>query len=245
MASPRWKIAIEKALSQYKNQNAMQVATLDFSSSLGTIPRARSQIFRDWLESPQNPSLPLLLSSTDIRTPKVSQLTASSKAEVVWWIEGTVQQFRIIADIYLVPQPTHALHAHFLDVLSKSEHGTGLALFKEEDWEARRVALFKTMSAHMKASWCRPTPGSPLKGGQEEAKKWPECVDKPDPDAGKEKYEEAKRNWEMALGNFALMIIDPIEVDFVDLSSPPDKRTLFTKISGGEGVQWEETELVP
>ncbi|KAJ3499747.1 hypothetical protein NLJ89_g10063 [Agrocybe chaxingu] len=231
MASPRWKIAIEKALSQYKQQNVMQVATLDTSSSLGTISRVRSQIFRDWLESPQNASLPLLLTSTDIRAPKVSQLTASSKAEVVWWIEGTAQQFRIIADIYTVPHPEHALHSHFLDVLAKSESGTGLALFINEDWEARRVALFKTMGAHMKASWCRPVPGSPLKG---------------DPAAGKEKYEEAKRNWETALGNFALMIIDPIEVDFVDLSTSPDKRTLFTKkVSADDGVQWEETDLVP
>ncbi|CAA7264852.1 unnamed protein product [Cyclocybe aegerita] len=102
------------------------------------------------------------------------------------------------------------------------------------------------MSAQMRAIWCRPARGTPLKGGQEEAKKWPERVDEPDPDASREKYEEAKRIWEMALGNFALMVIDPIEVDLVDLSSPPDKRSLFTKrIDSNEGVQWEETELVP
>ena len=73
---------------------------------------------------------------------------------------------------------------------SQSQHANaGLgsayaALAKEPnfDWEAKRVEVFKTMSAHMKASWCRPTPGSKLSEDDDEAKKWPERVEEPPPD---------------------------------------------------------------
>jgi len=221
----------------------IQIATIDSTRPEGPIPRVRSHIFRAFLDSAANPSLPLLLSSTDIRTPKVQQLTTKPQAEVVWWIEGTKQQFRIIADIHIVPTPSHPLHSNFKQNLSNAEADSSLSLFKNDNWEARRVAMFKSMSAQMKASWCRPVPGSRLEGGQEEAKRWPDRIEEPKLGLPKE---EAKRNWDMALENFALVIIDPIEIDFVDLSSPPDRRTLFTKQKdASHSVVWVEEELVP
>jgi hypothetical protein len=175
-------------------------------------------------------------------------LTTKSRAEVVWWIEGTKQQFRIIADIHIVPTPSHPLHSSFKKSLSNAEPGSALHLFKECDWEARRIEMFKSMSASMKASWCRPTPGSQIEGGQEEAKRWPERVEEPKPGLPNEKsdHSEARRTWDMALGNFALVIIDPIEVDFLDLWSLPDRRTLFTKRKGASRDDvWMEEALVP
>ncbi|KIM47427.1 hypothetical protein M413DRAFT_439096 [Hebeloma cylindrosporum] len=246
MTSPRWKKAIESAISQYKNQTVIQIATIDSTRPEGPIPRVRSHIFRAFLDSPVNPALPLLLSSTDIRTPKVKQLTAKPQAEVVWWIEGTKQQFRIIANIHIVPTPAHPLHSNFKQNLCNAEPGSALSLFKNDDWEAKRIDMFKSMSANMKATWCRPLPGSRLEGGQEEAKRWPARVEEPKLGLPREEYDEAKRNWDTALGNFALVIIDPVEIDFVDLSSPPDRRTLFTKKKGvNENDVWAEEELVP
>jgi hypothetical protein len=173
-------------------------------------------------------------------------LTTTPQAEVVWWIEGTKQQFRIIANIHIVPAPSHPLHSNFRHDLSTAKTGSALSLFKNDDWEARRNDMFKSMSAHMKASWCRPLPGSRLEGGQEEAKRWPQRIEEPKLGLPREEYDEAKRNWDTALGNFALVIIDPIEVDFVDLSSPPDRRTLFTKKrDAGHTDAWVEEELVP
>lgn len=224
----------------------IQIATIDSTRPESPIPRVRSHIFRAFLDSPANRSLPLLLSSTDIRTPKVKQLTTTPQAEVVWWIEGTKQQFRIIANIHIVPTPSHPLHSNFKHNLSNAETGSALSLFKNDDWETRRTDMFKSMSANMKASWCRPLPGSPLEGGQEEAKKWPERIEEPKLGLPREEYDKAKRNWDTALGNFALVIIDPIEIDFVDLSSPPDRRTLFTKKKdAGHSDTWVEEELVP
>ena len=96
----------------------------------------------------------------------------------------------------------------------------------------------------MKASWCRPTPGSVLKGGEEEAAKWPDRVDEPDPNS--EHYEKQKRDWDLALSNFAVVVIEPYEVDFVDLKALPNRRWLFNKKKlDGNGWVWGETELVP
>ncbi|KDR85719.1 hypothetical protein GALMADRAFT_51586 [Galerina marginata CBS 339.88] len=247
MSAPRWKTAIEKTISQFKNQIVIQIATIDTTRpELGPIPRVRSHIFRSFLDSPDVPALPLLISSTDIRTPKVGQLTTTPRAEVAWWIEGTRQQFRIIADVYLLPPTTHALYAEFAQRLAGAADGTAVALFKHENWELRRVNSFKSLSPTMKASWCRPTPGTRLEGGQEEAKKWPQRVDEPDVTSmPKEEYEEAKRIWDLALGNFVLVIIDPFEVDFVDLSTPPDRRSIFRKTKQNGKWSWEEDEVVP
>lgn len=95
------------------------------------------------------------------------------------------------------------------------------------------------MSAHMKASWCRPVPGSPLLGGDEEAKKWPERVEEPKDGDGNE---ENRKNWETALANFALVVIEPLEVDYVELGVMPNRRAKFWK--NGDGV-WEEQAVVP
>lgn len=145
-----------------------------------------------------------------------------------------------------MPNPAHALHSQFERALSRSQDGTGLALFKDEDWESQRLQMFKNLSAHMRASWCRPVPGSRLKGGQEEAKNWPERVEDPSkhehlPD---EEYNELLQNWNKSLMNFALLVIDPIEVDLVELGVVPNRRTRFFKTPGNYGL-WSEEELVP
>ena len=219
-----------------------QLATIDDIP----IPHVRSLIFRKFLVKQNKPSLPLLLTSTDIRTPKVAQLVINPTAELAWWIEATQQQYRITAEVYPVPNLEHPLHTNFEHALSRSQDGTGLALFKDEDWESQRLQMFKSMSAHMKASWCRPVPGSPLKGGQDEAKNWPEVVEDPSEheDLPGEKYDEMLRNWNKALSNFALVIIDPIEVDLVEMGVVPNRRTRFFKASESNEL-WREEELVP
>ncbi|KAF4612268.1 hypothetical protein D9613_004277 [Agrocybe pediades] len=248
--APRWKTALEDALSKYKNQTVVQIATLD-SQSTQITPRVRSHIFRHFLTSLTSPSLPLLISSTDIRTPKVHQLTHTSPhAELAWWIDGTQQQFRLRSRVFLVPHAKHPVYTTFQNALDAADAGDAenptpaLALFKNEDWEKRRVELFKSMSAHMKASWCRPTPGSILEGGEDEAKTWPERIDEPS-DPSSPDYETQKRNWEFALSNFAIVVIEPYEVDFVDLKVIPNRRWLFRRVKKQDDWVWEETELVP
>lgn len=143
----------------------------------------------------------------------------------------------------MVTSPNHQLYKvtreQLLNNASMDSEGGLAALTRAEyDWEAKRVEVFRKMSAHMKASWCRPTPGSVLEGGGEEAKRWPKKVEEP-----KEGDSEVvRRNWETALGNFALVVIEPSEVDYLTMAVVPNRRFKFARaVDGG----WDEVEVVP
>lgn len=198
------------------------------------IPRVRSCILREFLGAKASPSLPLLLSTTDIRTPKCTQILSNPDVEGVLWIEKTQEQYRFTGKTSIIPTPAHPYHAQF-----DPSRGPALTALKNEgiDWEKKRTESFDTMSGHMKASWCRPVPGSKLDGGYEEGKKWPEKL----PKLGEAENEEDKKNLEKALGNFALLVIDPVEVDYVELGVIPNQRTNLTR----EGEKWVEQIVVP
>ena len=189
-------------------------------------------------------SFPLLVSTTDIRTPKVTQLLSSPYVELAWWIDGspngddeTKQQFRISGIVSLVPSPRSE------EVAAKLVF-EGQAGSKEsrEWWETTRVESFKSLSAHMKASWAKPTPGSPLSlhGGSDAPNSWPVKIEEPSSADSPEEGERKQELWERALRNFALVVIEPREVDFVDLGVVPNRRWRFWR--GGSG--WEEEEVV-
>lgn len=157
------------------------------------------------------------------------QMIANPHVQVVWWIDGAQEQYRIAGRAHIVPAPGHGFHKHFTHTVS--------ALGANFDWEAKRMEVFKSMSPFMKASWCRPVPGSRLEGGQEEANKWPVKLEEPKPGD-----EEGKRLWETSLSNFALVVIEPQDVDYVELGPVPNRRTRFWTTGGGV---WSEEELVP
>ncbi|KAG6817567.1 hypothetical protein H0H87_006944 [Tephrocybe sp. NHM501043] len=252
-AVPRWKTAITNALAEYEKSTGMlaytgpelmdrslavfQLASIDPTAP---VPHVRSHLFREFVTPSSRPSLPLVLTTTDIRTPKAAQIISNPHVELAWWIEGTQEQYRISGLASAIPAPTNSLYKHFLHNLEHAAPNSAVAILKGEnfDWEAQRNESFRKMSAYMKATWCRPTPGIPLQGGEEEAKKWPVKLEEPGEDAD----EETKKNWETALGNFALLIIDPIEVDYIEFSVVPNRRTRFWRTSDGS---WEEGALVP
>ena len=77
-----------------------------------------------------------------------------------------------------------------------------------------------------------------MKGGYEEANKWPKTI----PTSTGAANEEEKKLVEEALGNFALVLIEPTFVDWVQLGVVPDRRTFFHR---GEDGSWTETIVVP
>ncbi|KAG7100015.1 hypothetical protein E1B28_001802 [Marasmius oreades] len=252
--TPCWRKAIENALFAHSKSVVIQLASIDPNSP---IPHVRSHIFRSFLTSKKNPEserLPLILTTTDIRTPKVKQIIENSHVEIAWWIEGTQEQFRISGIASVIPARDHPLYKYFEDAIKVAEPSSGLRKIVGEngtdfDWEEKRGEVFATMSPYAKAGWCRPAPGSLLTGGEEEAKKWPVRVEKPGDEKsedGKEVSEEEKaknkKNWETALGNFAVMIVDPTEVDYVEVGVFPNRRTKFWRNERGF---WEESPLVP
>ncbi|KAF8079143.1 hypothetical protein FPV67DRAFT_98942 [Lyophyllum atratum] len=234
---PRWKTAITNALAEHEASVVIQLASIDPTTP---VPHVRSHIFREFISPASTPSLPLLVTSTDIRTPKTAQIISNPHVQVAWWIEGTQEQFRISGLASVIPTPKHSLYKHFVHSVKHAAPGSSIAELAKEnfDWEDKRMTMFKGMSAHMKASWCRPTPGTRLEGGAEEAKKWPERVEEP----GENADEETRKNWETALGNFALLIVDPTEVDYVELGVVPNRRTRFWRTSDGS---WDSEAVVP
>ena len=77
-----------------------------------------------------------------------------------------------------------------------------------------------------------------MPGGYEDAKKWPQTV----PTTTGATTEEEKRLVEQALANFALVLIEPTYVDWIQVSVVPNQRTLFHR--GGGGI-WTEAIVVP
>jgi pyridoxamine 5'-phosphate oxidase len=250
MSAPRWYSILGETLSEDKNPSELQnllyklsmylqcaahlyhpaaysLATL-LSNSSGTFPRSRSVIHRG-IVSPSS-SRPLLLTTTDIRTPKAHQLHANPNSEATFWFAGPKVQFRIVASTYLLPQSSHPWHASFPAYeLTGSENS-------QFNWDHERLEAFDGISGHLRASFVRPVPGTPT-ASYEEAKKWPETAAK----RGEAKEEEEKRVVEEALTNFALVVLDAAEVEFLELGPIPNRRTKWTK----KGNQWEEQIVVP
>ncbi|KAL1741278.1 pyridoxamine 5'-phosphate oxidase-domain-containing protein [Schizophyllum fasciatum] len=238
MSAPEWHKALQAALKSHPKSTTFQLATWD--ASLGR-PRVRTHVSRGFITPASAPQLPLVLSTVDIRTPKVAQIASTDKVELTWWIEGTMEQFRIGGTAHVVPRPGHAsgLHETFLDAVKRAPAGSALAeLAKDKiDWEKRRVDTFSSLSPGMKASWCRPSPGSPLSDYPDSPpESWATAVKGLD-----EGDEENKKNWDEALGNFALLLIEPEDVDYVELGKKPDRRTLFKYADR----RWSSTQAVP
>ncbi|KAI0756123.1 hypothetical protein C8Q80DRAFT_1126727 [Daedaleopsis nitida] len=174
-----------------------------------------------------HPELPILVTSTDARTPKVSQAHANQRVELAWWLDGSQDQFRIAGFTHL------CLSSAFPGTKSTSIPAEAAALKMLEaqgfDWDAKGKEVLDAMSPGMRAWWSAPKgSGTPLSSAEEQ-KGWAS------------KSDEDKNNYETAAKNFALMLIDPDEVDWVALGAHPNKRTVFRK----EGGQWVEQFLAP
>ena len=248
LKAPRWYIALQQASTQNANSSrerlvgasrsrlsspsvaVFQLATIDEEGK----PRVRSLINRAFIVPPSTPTLPLLVTSTDIRTQKIQQIAHADSVELAWYINATLDQFRISGPARIFAAPKHSISP-----LHDAPDCAGIKALEASgfDWETKRRELFDAVSEDMRATWCRPTPGRPLTGGYEEMDDWPTNVPKPS-DAKTEKEKELA---ELALSNYAIIVIEPLNVDWVQLAIKPNRRTLFIR----EGVDWKEQAVVP
>jgi pyridoxamine 5'-phosphate oxidase len=174
------------------------------------------------------PSRPLLLTTTDIRTPKADQIHVNANTAATFWFPKSNSQIRVVGSTYLLPEPSHPWHASFAGDMGDE--------VMETDWDLERVKVFNNISEYLRATFVRPVPGS-LMTNYDDAKKWPLKL----PKHGEADGEEQKRMVEEALRNFALVVLDPTEVDFLELGPSPDRRTMWTK----KGKEWAEHIVVP
>ncbi|KZS93527.1 hypothetical protein SISNIDRAFT_411274 [Sistotremastrum niveocremeum HHB9708] len=226
MSAPRWKKALERALDANKKSVVYSFATVDLSVQPPQ-PRTRTVVHRGFVE-PKGASHPLLLTTTDIRAAKVHELNGDANAELAWWIEGTQEQWRLASRAYIVPHPEHAEQVKIPQALFDIADG--------HFWEKERERIFNSLSGHMRASWARPAPGSPIPS-YDEGKKWPEKLG----GLGEGKNEEEEQVIRKAFENFALVVLQPFAVDYVELGVVPNQRTKFTQA----GETWKEVIVVP
>ncbi|KIJ54168.1 hypothetical protein M422DRAFT_64306 [Sphaerobolus stellatus SS14] len=189
--------------------------------------RARTVVHRDILTHADSP---LLTTTTDIRTPKVAQLGITPASEAVFYFPRANAQLRIRAHTYALPAPEHPSHASF------PSHRLG----KDVAWDALRLEAFDALSPFLRASFARPPPGTPLHD-YEASKAWPNRA----PARAEAGTPEEKALVERALANFALVVLDPIQVDMVELAVVPNRRTLWTKTEREGKPVWDEQLLVP
>lgn len=206
-----------------------QLATVDDAGK----PCVRSLIHRAFLVPPSRPSFPVLITSTDIRTPKVHQIAHADTVELAWWINATLDQFRIsgLARVFASPQKSMSAPLH----TAAECVGINALEMAGVDWEAKRRELFDAVNEEMRATWSRPTPGAPL--GDVEANDWPIRVPKPN----EAKTDREKELAELALSNYAIIVIEPLRVDWVQMATKPNQRTFFTRTEDG----WNEEAVVP
>ena len=158
------------------------------------------------------PPSPLTLPSSrsHYRAPKALQVTSNNEGgliELAWWLVPTQEQFRVRARAFILPEPSHPLHKSFpADRLAPAGG-------KPFDWESERVRIFRKMAPALRASFVRPTPGTPLhREGKEDIdpSKFPLEL----PTDLEAKTDEDKRDIKEALKNLSLMVLEPFEVDW-------------------------------
>lgn len=168
-------------------------------------------------------------------------------------MEGSQEQFRVNGKVYIITPPSHPFRT-----IQTFPPGSALARLNESgeledqtdgftlqgggyDWEKKRKEVFDDMSGGMKASWATPPPGDLLKS-YDEANAWPG----PLPKLEEADNEDDKKDLEFALGNFALVVIEPLGVDWVQLGVRPNRRTKFTRNENlSNGDEWVEEIVVP
>ena len=202
------------------------MSTIEATESGTPIPRTRTVMHRTFM-SPANESAVLLQTTTDIRTPKASQiLSRPESVEVAWWLPKSNIQYRLTCTAYLLPHPSHHSWTEF----------PAWKLGPNVDWENARLAAYDALPPALRAAWCRPVPGSKLEN-PEDAKSWPTEL----PKRAEAKDGREKEQVDEALKNFAMLLLEPREVDVLELEPVPNLRTKYVRID----ESWTEESLVP
>lgn len=139
------------------------------------------------------------------RSPKARQLAAAPQVELAWWLAATQHQFRIVGSAYILPSPSFSSHPSSasssasdptLSSFSFPFPAAKLAPYDGFNWERERVRQFRRLSPELRASFCRPVPGTTLGewGGKMEdlPQTLPETVDEAENDEQKKQVEEGE-----------------------------------------------------
>ncbi len=141
MTTPRWYTALQQAVAQHSNSSrkcllanplvvinrlpVFQLATVDDAGK----PCVRSLIHRAFLVPSSRPAFPVLVASTDIRTPKVHQIAHADTVELAWWINATLHAKQSFQSNKTLRKPSGVLTTYqglFFQKTSKKEFKSDL-----------------------------------------------------------------------------------------------------------------------
>ncbi|KAG8853130.1 hypothetical protein FRB96_008381 [Tulasnella sp. 330] len=238
-AIPRWYTALSQVCSENPKFTNYALASIDITRG-PPVPRVRNLVHRSFLCS--SAQLPLLVSTTDIRTPKVKELLSISgssdpNAELCWWIADALEQWRISGKLHILPHPDHPLLAQFpAQRLAPKEDEDG----SDFEWEKERLKTFNEKMGGALRAWFAHelAPGSILES-YDDVKQWPSTLPKSyEVEKGDEK---TQKHMEEALKNFALLVMEPMVVERLEFTPIPNHRTKYERV----GENWKETIIAP
>ncbi|KAJ5159835.1 uncharacterized protein N7482_006839 [Penicillium canariense] len=189
----------------------------------------------------------MLTFTTDVRMEKLGQLDSTGHMiEAMFWLKDLMVQWRVKGRAFAIGNPSVGAEE---EGVARKEIGSGLRVKGDYDgdlnsdtakwtWEKAVTKYFANHSPVMRGSFRSPPPGQPrshvpsdpaLRLGQKVA-------DLQDP---------------VARGNFRVVVIQPQEVEYLDLSDLDDvRRRKWTLVHDGHrggqpGGEWVETEIWP
>ncbi|GAA6059845.1 hypothetical protein JCM10212_003757 [Sporobolomyces blumeae] len=251
LSLPRWvdslRSTLTKNLKENKDLISYALATVDDQHR----PRTRFVVHRGFVNERRKDSdgssnkvkddqdndliSDKLVVTTDARTPKSVQMAANPAVEIAWWLAATQHQYRIVGKAYILASPAFAKASDSPKFPFPADE---LSPYPGFNWEDERIRQFRKLSPELRASFVRPIPGTKLSEWDGKMEDLPEKLVEGYDEA---KSDDEKKQLDEALRNFALIVIDPTEVDLVDLGSMPNERTQWFR----SGSKWEEQGVVP
>lgn len=174
-------------------------------------PRVRYVVHRGFLGDTD-----CLLTTTDVRSEKGRQMGLGQRmpVELAWYIASNRKQFRIRGQAFLV-----GCNDATGTIASPRTAGFWPAA---QDWTAERERMWDSLSPDMQRTFFGQAPGSSLSQTAHTVTK--QSAEQPD----------------RISPNFALLVLEPEEVDQLDLMA--FKRTIYTRQSTGV---WSQRQVAP
>ena len=100
---PLWREDLATALQENASKqynHYIQLATCDMAG----VPVCRTSVFRGFAENSN-----ALITHTDLRSQKITQIKANNRGEICWYFSETREQFRLAGSIEIVANENHPL----------------------------------------------------------------------------------------------------------------------------------------
>ncbi|KAJ9123478.1 hypothetical protein QFC24_003692 [Naganishia onofrii] len=256
---PGWVHHFEQQLEDHPSAKSYPFASVDTNGS----PRVRYVVHRAL-----TPESSFLIFTTDTRMGKCTHLASDGRCEASFWMEGSGVQFRVAGEALIVPNDADVSPSAQKALESAVQKDSVRAVGEEKKadyWIGERERNWtKGISGHLRATFARPTPGTPLDKVDRKPEDWTETM-KPEgetvsircvpyshaPHACDAKFlsvlgwqDEQKQEAASAKANFTLVAIAPHTVEMLELKAVPNRRTVWTRPEQAGG-QWTVQAVVP